>query len=143
MHTLSNWRYSTVTTQTTTDAGQGTPILTSGDAPKLVIQLSQFNGTNTTAVNMKYFIAALSAVNPDTAGQYDITGLNFFPLGFMNADSSTSANDPMEPVAVQPFGAKGAGGSNGFMMPPNAILIAAPGINQNGSIVHQAISADL
>lgn len=92
---------------------------------------------------MKYFIAALSAVNPDTAGQYDITGLNFFPLGFMNADSSTSANDPMEPVAVQPFGAKGAGGSNGFMMPPNAILIAAPGINQNGSIVHQAISADL
>ena len=143
MNTLSNWRYSTVTTQTTTDAGQGTPILTSGDAPKLVIQLSQFNGTNTIAVNMKYFIAALSAVNPDTTGQFDITGLNFFPLGFMNADSSTSANDPMEPVAVQPFGAKGSGGSNGFIMPPNAILIAAPGINQNGSIVHQAISADL
>jgi hypothetical protein len=143
MDSLSNWRYSTVTTQTTTDASQGTPILTSGDAPKLVIQLSQFNGTNTIAVNIKYFIAALSAVAPDSTGQYAITGINFFPLGFMNADSSTSANNPMEPVSCMPFAAKGAGGSTGFIMPPNSLLIAAPGINQNGSIVHQAISADL
>jgi len=143
MDSLSNWRYSTVTTQATTDAAQGTRILTSGDAPKLVIQLSSFNGSNTVSLNMKYFLGALSAVTPNAAGQFPITGTDFFPLGFMNGDGGTSADDPMEPIVLMPFAVKGAGSCNGFIMPPNSFLIAAPAINQNGTMIHQAISADL
>lgn len=142
MLSLTNWRYSTVTSQSTTDASMGTAILSSGERPRLITELAMYNGSNTAEVNMRYFLLPIASAQPDSAGQYSVTGDLFFPLGFMNADASTTANDPMHNIVANPFGAKGAT-TFGLIMPPESILIGAPFVNQNGTIVHKAISAEL
>lgn len=141
---LSNWRYSTVTSQSTTDIGYGTVILTTQRTPRAVTQLSCYNGTSTAATNMRYYIYPATSVSQDGNGQIQITGDLSFQVGFANADLAAAANEEQNPIVMVPLAAKGAWGTGYFIMPENALLVAAPyGVNQNGTVIHKCISADL
>ena len=73
---LTNWRYSTVTSQATTDAGAGTPLLTTGIKPRLVTLLACYWGTNTTSsINMRWFIVPETSISPTSSGQYTLDEL--------------------------------------------------------------------
>ena len=140
---LSNWRYSTIQSQATTDAGYGTVILTTERTPRMITQLCAYNGTSTAAVNMRYYIYPATSVAQDGNGQIQIADDLSFPIGFANADLAAAANEEQNPVVMVPFAAKGAWGAP-IIIPENCLLVAAPyGANQNGTVIHKVISADL
>jgi len=140
---LSNWRYSTVTSQSTTDIGYGTVILTTGNKPRAVTQLACWNGTSTAGTNMRYYIYPATSVQQDGNGQIQITDDLSFPIGFANADLAAAANEEQNPIVMIPLAAKGAWGTGYMIIPENCLLVAAPyGVNQNGTVIHKCISAD-
>ena len=140
---LSNWRYSTVQSQSTTDVGYATVLLTTQNTPRVVTQLCAYNGTSTTAVNMRYYIYPATSVVQDGNGQIQIADNLSFPLGFMNADLTAAANSETDATPAIPFGAKGAS-MPFFIIPENCLLVAAPyTANQNGTVTHKVISAEL
>ena len=136
----SNWRYSQTTTQSTTDAGQGTPILTTGSQPRIIFQLASYSGTNTAAASISYVVVPASTIPINAAGQMPITGEMSFNLGFAPAD--LSATSEVQPYVAVPIGVKSASVSH-IVIPPDCFLCAVPSINQNGTAIHTVISADL
>jgi len=136
----SNWRYTTVISQSTTDADMATPLLTTGTKPREIVQLCAFNGTNTAAAVIVYGIIPSTAATVDTNGQIQIQDLISFQLGFPNADLTDM--DEQMALCVVPFGAKGAWGNGPVLIPPNCTLVGWPSINQNGTVVHKCISAE-
>ncbi|HIA03342.1 MAG TPA: hypothetical protein EYN66_15780 [Myxococcales bacterium] len=141
---LSNWRYSTVHSQATTDVGYATVILTTQRTPRVITQLCCYNGTSTVATNMHYYIYPATAVAQDGNGQIQIADDLSFPLGFANADLAAAANSEQNPIVMVGFAAKGAWGAPVLVIPENSLLVAAPyGVNQNGTVIHKCISADL
>jgi len=136
----SNWRYSTVVTQATTDLGYGTVVLTTGQKPRLVFQLSSYNGTNTAAATPVWSIIPSTAATQDTAGQIQIADNITFPLGSPNADLTSTTE--LNPLVFIPLAAKGAWGTGSITIPPNCMLVVTPHINQNGTVVHKAVSAE-
>lgn len=144
MH-YENWRYSTVTSQAATDAGMGTPLLTTGTKPRVIHLLSCFWGTNTTtSINMRYFVIAETSVPADGNNQYSLALYpdETFPLGFASADMAGGTPNALNPMVSIGIGAKGQSNEQ-FVLPPNSLLIAAPSINQNGTIIHKVISAEI
>ena len=143
MYSFSNWRYTKVTSQTTTDAGYATVILTSGLKPRAITQLACWNGTSTAAVNMRYYIYPATSVTQDANGQIQIADDLSFPIGFANADLAAAANEEQNPIVMVPMAAKGAWGNGPVILPENCLLVAAPyGGNQNGTVIHKCISAE-
>mgnify|MGYP005816003791 CR=1 FL=1 len=139
---LTNWRYSTVTSQATTDAGAGTPLLTTGIKPRLVTLLACYWGTNTTgSINMRWFIVPETSISPTSSGQYTLDD-EAFPVGFCSADMDGATPNILNPIVGIGIGAKGQSNET-LMMPPNSLLIAAPAIAQNGTVVHKVISAEI
>ena len=136
----SNWRYSQTTTQSTTDAGQGTPILTTGSKPRFIFQLACYSGTNTAATSISWVVIPASTLPINAQGQMNITGDMSFNLGFAPADISAATE--VQPYVGVPIGAKGASVSH-IVIPPDCFLCAVPDINQNGTAIHTVISAEL
>ena len=136
----SNWRYSTITTQSTTDLGYATIVLTTGQKPRLVFQLSSYNGTNTAAVTPNWSLIPATAGTPDTNGQIQIADNISFPLGNVNADLTSSSE--LFALVTLPLAAKGAWGGTPITIPPNCMLVVTPHINQNGTVVHKCVSAE-
>lgn len=137
----TNWQYSSVTSQATTDAGFGTAVVTSGAVPRVVHLLSCYWGTNTTgSINMRYYIVPEGSISQTATGQY---GLNdtAFPLGFASADLAGATPNILLPLVAIGIGAKGQSIET-YVMPPNSILIAVPSVSQNGTMIHKAISAE-
>ena len=134
----TNWQYSSVTSAAATDAGDGTAILTSGAVPRVVHLLSAYWGTNTTgSINMRYYVVPEGSIAVTSSGQFPIDD-EAFPLGFASADLAGTVEDPIVSIGI---GAKGQSNQT-FVLPPNAILIGVPSVNQNGTMIHKAISAE-
>jgi len=141
---LSNWRYSTVHSQATTDIGYATVILTTQRTPRVVTQLCCYNGTSTVATNMHYYIYPATSVAQDGNGQIQIADDLSFPLGFANADLAAAADSEQNPIVMVGFAAKGSWGAPLLVIPENCLLVAAPyGTNQNGTVIHKCISAEM
>ena len=103
--------------------------------------LSCYWGTNTaTSINMRYFIYPETAVTIDGNGQVTIAGDLSFSLGFVSADMGSGGE--MEPLQAIGIGAKGQSNMH-YIMPPNSMLVAAPSVNQNGTVIHKVISAEV
>jgi len=136
-----NWRYSTVTSQATTDAGFGTPLISSGEVPRVINLLSAYWGTNTTgSINMRYYVVPETSITSTSSGQYPLDD-NAFPLGFASADMAGATPNILNPLVAIGIGAKGQSNEQ-YVMPPNAVLIGVPSVSQNGTIVHKVISAE-
>jgi len=136
-----NWRFSSVTSQAATDAAQGTALLTTGDNARVITLCAAYWGTNTTAsINMRYYILPETAITQDANGQYALDD-NAWPAGFASADLAGATPNVLNPMVVIGIGAKGQSNQT-LMLPPNSIFVAAPSINQNGTIIHKVISAE-
>jgi len=140
MPCFTNWRYSTVTTASTTDADQGTPILSTGAEPRAIFQMASYSGTNSAACTISYIVVPATSLPINSAGQIDITGDESFNLGFGVSDISAATET--FPYVMVPFGVKGAFSAAPPIIPPNCILCAVPSINQNGTAIHTVISAE-
>ena len=137
----ANWIFSNVESQATTDAGMGTPLVTSGVNPRTIHLLACFWGTNTTtSINMRYFVVPETAIQADGNNQYTLDE-KAFPLGFASADMAGGTPNILNPMVSIGIGAKGQSNET-FVLPPNSLLIGCPSINQNGTIVHKVISAE-
>lgn len=134
------FQYNTVTSNATTDANQGTPILTTGDKPRVILQLASYSGTNTAAPTISYVIVPATTLTINSVGQIDITGNETFNLGFGNADISGATETV--PYVMGPYGVKGMA-PQFAIVPPNCTLCAVPTINQNGTAIHTLITAEM
>lgn len=135
------WRYSTVTSQATTDAGFGTPLISSGTVPRVIHALAAYWGTNTTAsINMRYYIVPETSISLTSSGQIPLDD-NAFPVGFPSADLAGATPNVLNPLVSIGIGAKGQSNEQ-FVMPPNSMLIGVPSISQNGTMIHKVISAE-
>jgi len=89
---------------------------------------------------MRYFIYPETSVAIDGNGQVAVAGDASFGVGFPSADMGTGGE--MEQLQSIGIGAKGQSNMY-YIMPPNTMLVAAPSVNQNGTVIHKIISAEL
>jgi len=104
-----------------------------------VTALSAYWGSNTTtSIGMRYFIIPETAITASASNQYVISDLTF-PVGFVAADMASGGI--MNPLVAIGVGAKGQSNQT-LVIPPNSMLVGAPSIAQNGTIIHKCISAE-
>jgi len=137
-----NWRYSRITCAQM-DASVGTPLLTTGEKPRVIFQLSMYNGTNTAGNEMGMFlIPATQGPGIDGNGQVAIAGDVTFSYG--KVDAAITATTEQVPLQFGPWGTKGT--TNGAWMaiiPPNSMLCVGATTASNGTIIANCISAEL
>ena len=124
------------------DASIGRPILTTGTRPRVILQLSMYNLTNTAASEIGVFII------PETQGlgiladgTTPVAGNVTFAYG--KVDASLAGTTEQQPLQWCPFGTKGTGPQYAIVPPNCMVVIACVGTNMNGTANITAISAEV
>ncbi len=138
-----NWRYTRITCAQM-DASIGTPLLTTGEKPRVILQLAAYQGTNTAGTELgMYLIPATQGPGIDGNGQVAIAGDVTFMYG--KVDASLTATTEQSPLIFAPWGTKGTtNGAWAAIMPPNSMLVAGVAATAaNGTIEVTCVSAEL
>jgi len=137
-----NWRYSRITCAQM-DASVGTPLLTTGEKPRVIFQLAAYQGTNTNSTELGMFlIPATQGPGIDGNGQVAIAGDVTFSYG--KVDASLAASTEQVPLQFAPWGTKGTtNGAWASIIPPNSMLVVGATSAANGTIEVTCISAEL
>jgi len=139
----SNWQYSQHLLPAM-DASIGRPLLSTGVKPRVIFQLSMYNGSNTAGSEFAIFvIPATQGDGITTAGEIAIAGDTTFCYG--KVDAAITGTQEQIPLIFAPFGTKGTtNGAWACIIPPNCMaVVACVATNMNGTMIANCISAEI